>query len=369
MTYIKHQVSLKQYLCICFFGLLLNNTILAQELTQEPQRHICKDSHAENYFSFIPPEGWSAINLDKLSGRNKNKLYHLSEWLNGLPQGGNTVSVCYQTGKSYIQQPLIFIYRAYNMDGTGSELETKWLSEKYQKQKRKDLYDREALVTDNAYVKDRFPTVDVDDIQIFNAHYDYRQDIHTAFEKVEGTLHGKEFVRITATILGGLNHAAVFCHYEGPNRQKAAGLIDQIVNSFEFEADNVFGRPLEQQGQKGLDFGQKLTIVRGIVLLYAPIAIGGALGIWLSARDCGLECQFYKALLIGTVSPLIFILPPYKFFISLILYFITTYGLLALFIRDNYYDDLPKVTGCAALGALFGTITLWIYIVFQLMPT
>jgi hypothetical protein len=200
---------------------------------QDPQRHICKDNHSEEYFSFIPPQGWTAINYDDYSVMTRNRVYrHIEDF--GKPNSGPLEAVCYQTGKGYADHPLIFIFRAYNMNGTGSELEAEWLSEKYQKRKNKQL----ALTDQQKILPGR-------QMQVFHSKYEYRQDIHTAFETIKGLVDGIKFVRITATILGGLNHAMVFCHLTSEDSEKAAGLIDQIVNTFQFESDNVFAGPLE----------------------------------------------------------------------------------------------------------------------------
>ncbi len=345
-----------------FYGLcsfFLSGLVLSA-WTQGPERYLCKDSHAE-YFSFVPPDGWQAANVDTLSRRSRDIVYYFSEVQNGLPQGGTVRTVCEKVDKSSVQPPLIFIYSAYNMNGTGSELESKWLTEKYQKQKLKELFDRQALVTDSAYAKERFTIPDVDDIQIFNAHYDYRQDIHTAFESIEGSIKGKEFVRIRATILGGLQHAAVFCHFEDKDRQHAAGLVDRIVNTFQFESDNAFGGPLEQRTLRSRNSDARVLEFGVLWLLFAPMALGASLGIWLSARHYGVRSPLLVSLLAGTVATVVFALPPHDLHVSMLFFAVTVFALLAAFIREEY-ADLAKVTAYGLLGAFLGFMALWIYI-------
>ena len=130
--YFNPRLSLK-VLGICVF-VALSVSVWAQET----QRYICKDNHTENFFSFIPPEGWHAVNVDDIRGNGGNKIFRLSSWLNATPQGGTVTTVCHQVDNSNTQQPLIFICRAYNLDGTGTELEGKWLTERHQKKRQKE---------------------------------------------------------------------------------------------------------------------------------------------------------------------------------------------------------------------------------------
>ncbi|MHC5199349.1 MAG: hypothetical protein ACYSO1_04450, partial [Planctomycetota bacterium] len=88
--------------------------------------------------------------MDDISGNGGNKISYLSSWLNTTPQGGVVTTVCHQHNKSNIQQPLIFVCRAYNLNGTGTELEEKWLTERYQKKKQREIYSKEALFSTNS---------------------------------------------------------------------------------------------------------------------------------------------------------------------------------------------------------------------------
>ena len=363
MINVKHPIFLKHCLCVCLFFLLLSHLLFAEE----PKRHICKDYNSENEFSFVPPKGWRAVNVDDIPGKGGNKISRLLSWLDASPQKGPATAVCHQVKKSNYKQPLIFISRVYNLNGTGTELEEKWLTEKYYKKKQGEIYSKDALFSSNSYITNKFPSIRLDDIEIADAHYYYRQDAHTAVEYIEGTIKGKQFIRIRAIILGGLRHAGVFCHFEEPHHPKAEDVVDQIINTFEFDSENVFGGPLDKS-HKG-EFVRRKRAGRIIMLLsFSPSMLLGALGIWLSARYYGIQCKIYVALIasiIATIATLAGLFISFRMpYLFLIFYIVTAYVLLALFIREDY-EELMKVAGFGLLGALIPFIALYIYFMYM----
>ncbi|MHC4385975.1 MAG: hypothetical protein ACYSUG_03185, partial [Planctomycetota bacterium] len=336
---------LKHCLCVCLFGLLLSHSIFAEE----PKRHICKDSHTENYFSFISPEGWDVINADKYSGKSKNKVYRLRQQLHIDPLSSSLVAVCYQAGQSRIQQPLVFVYKTYVV-GTGSELEEKWLSEKYQKRRKKELA-----------AADKQPFLEGRQVRMYQSQYEYRQDIHTAFETIQGMIDDVPFTRVVATILGGVQHATVACHFEGDDSYNAAAAVEQIINTFEFEAENVFGGPLEQRALRQRKSGMDFIDAGSMLFFCTPMAFGATLGLWLSARHYDIPCKFYIALLAGVVGSVIFMLPPHDLHVSGFLSGLIIYAILAAFVREDYIE-LTWITGYGLLGGAIGFMAIWAYI-------
>lgn len=335
-----------QLLCLCFFSFALSLSVQAQD----PPRHICKDGNVENYFSFVPPDGWEALNIEDYSAPSKTKAYRLKDQLLINPQSSTLVTVCYQKGGNELQQPLIFIFRTYPPE-TGTELEKSWSSQKYQKRRNKQLADPQ----EQPFLQGR-------NVAMYRPQFEYRQNIHAAIETYEGMIDDVPFIRIKAAILGGVQHATIVCYFEGDASYDAPAWIEQIVNSFEFEPENMFAGPLEQQQRQSRSFKMSALEIRVMFFFSIPIAVGAILGIWLSARYYGVPCRLYHAVNAGVLATLVLFLPPHHYEISLALFAVTTYGLLALFIRDDYWDGLMKVTGFGLLVAMIGIFGLLFYI-------
>lgn len=347
MRDIKDHFMKKQRFYSFVFSLLASLCCASVDV-QDSGRHICRDDRSEEYFSFILPQGWVVTDSRDHSGKNKNRIYRHVQDLGICPASGATVAVCHQAGKSYAQAPLVFIFKTY-ISGTGSELEAQWGSGKYQKRKNKQLASVESL---------NFPRGG--NMRITRSDYTYHEDIHTAYETVEGTDHGIRFVRISATILGGLNHATVACHFEGEDCHIVAALIDRIVKTFEHESDNVFGGPLEQRALRQQSSGTGF-IESGVLLFFCvPMALGATFGIWLSARRQGVRCPFFVSLLVGAVTAVIFMLPPHNLHMSMFISAVIVFTLLALFIREAY-AELVWISAYGLAGGYLGFMAVWAY--------
>ncbi len=348
----KYQFIHKHCLSVCLL-LCLASLCGVSVQAEESDRHVCKDRQRE-FFSFIPPDGWSAMNRDDYSYKAGKRVdRHIKSF--GSPNSGPLEAVCYENGQRPVEHPLIFVFRAYNLNGTGNELETKWMSERYQKRKSKQLVSLKDLSIPHN-----------DRLEIFRSNYNYRQDVHAAYEKIEGIIDGDKFVRIKVTMLGAVNHATIFCQFEGIHADKAVGLVDQIINTFQFPPDNVFAGPLEENVEQNPILDRKLQTAGVLLILFGPMAIGAVLGIWLSATHYGIKHSFLISLPAAVVLTVIFVLMMrFGFLVSILLSAAAVFALLAAIIREEY-DNLAKITGYGLLGAVLGLAVVYFYFAFRI---